>query len=72
MEVLELQVDRMSCGHCVIRVTDALKKLPGVQLKNVAIGRVTLSHDSSTTSELEIRAALANAGYPVSSVSKAA
>lgn len=72
MQQLELQVEGMSCGHCVMRVTETLKKLPSVQLQSVAIGRVVLSHDPQATAEADIRAALASAGYPVSAVKKAA
>lgn len=40
--VLNIGIDGMSCGHCVARVTQALNKLPGLQVKNVAVGSATV------------------------------
>ncbi|PMQ15982.1 heavy-metal-associated domain-containing protein [Janthinobacterium sp. AD80] len=62
----QLQVENMSCGHCVGSVTKAVQAIdPAAQVQiDLASKRVTVE----STSELgAISAAIVDAGFPVSS-----
>jgi copper chaperone len=63
MEDLTLQIDGMSCGHCVARVQKALSKLDGVAVRNVGIGTAEMSYDPSRISPGQILEAVDAAGY---------
>jgi copper chaperone len=63
MERLTMNVQGMSCGHCVHAVTKALKDLDGVTVENVAVGSATVSYDPSVASVAEITRAVEEAGY---------
>jgi copper chaperone len=63
VEELKLDITGMSCSHCVARVTAALGKLPGVDVKNVDIGSATVRYDPHTTTAEQIAAAVTDAGY---------
>ena len=60
---LTLQIDGMSCGHCVARVQKALSKLEGVDVRNVAVGLAEMSYDPSRVSPGQILEAVDAAGY---------
>ena len=62
MQVFNVQ--GMSCGHCVGRVTAALNALPGVEVDSVQIGTAEVRIDPSQTSETAVAEAVAAAGYP--------
>lgn len=58
--LVTIDIEGMVCRHCVTRVTDALSTLPGIEVKNVAIGnaQVIAPDDAAANSVLEsIRAA---------------
>ncbi|MBB3118940.1 heavy-metal-associated domain-containing protein [Pseudoduganella violacea] len=60
----ELQVENMSCGHCIAKVSDAVRALDmtaGVEI-NLADKKVMV--DSSASLD-EVKAAIVQAGYPV-------
>lgn len=62
MSTVDLQIDGMTCGHCVARVTKALQKVPGVAVETVEIGTARLVvHEAAGTAEAV--AALHDAGY---------
>lgn len=42
METLELEIDGMSCSHCVGAVRGALGSLPGVTVAAVEVGHATV------------------------------
>ena len=63
MEDLTLQIDGMSCGHCVARVQKALTKLDGVDLRSVEVGLAEMSYDPSRVSPGKILEAVDAAGY---------
>jgi copper chaperone CopZ len=58
----------MSCGHCLNAVSQAIREVPGVEVKSVRIGRaeVTVLDGDATA---QVRAAIENAGYRVEGVS---
>ncbi|MEO7041456.1 MAG: cation transporter [Gemmatimonadaceae bacterium] len=72
MESLTLVVSGMSCGHCVARVENALKSIPGVTVGTVSIGAASVSFDPQQTSATAISKAVADAGYPAQPAGRAA
>ena len=60
----------MSCGHCVNWVTESLKKVDGVQNAEVSLGEknAVVDFDESLATEDALKAAVASAGYTVTSV----
>ncbi len=73
MTTISLEVQGMSCGGCVKRVTDSLEPLPGVNGVKVdlAAGRVTVNGDFPQGSD-PLVLALTAAGYPAKLSSSAA
>lgn len=69
--VTTYQVEGMTCGHCAGRVTEALTALEGVldvQVDLVAGGSSAVTVTSTTpVAEESVRAAVARAGYAVTS-----
>jgi copper chaperone len=63
MERLKMDIEGMSCGHCVHAVTKALKELDGVAVENVSVGSATVSYDPGVTSVEQITRAVEDAGY---------
>ena len=63
MKKLELEIEGMSCGHCVAAVSEALKELPGVNVENVRIGAAQLTYEPDQVSPDEIVLAVEDAGY---------
>ena len=63
MENLTLQIDGMSCGHCVARVEKALSRLDGVEVRNVAVGSAEMSYDPSRVSAGRILEAVDAVGF---------
>lgn len=60
-----IQVEGMSCQHCVMRVTKALQGLSGIQDLDVQIGTVALRFDEHSLRKEDIEKAIENAGYKV-------
>ena len=72
MKTMDLQVEGMSCGSCVKRVTQALFPLPGVSGVDVDLpsGRVRVSGEQVQDGDLLI-GTLTGVGYPVKLTSDA-
>ena len=62
-------VDGMSCGHCKMRVENAVKALQGVSSAEVDLetNTVTVQYDRSKTERSQITDAIEAAGYSVRS-----
>ncbi|HEX6053767.1 MAG TPA: heavy-metal-associated domain-containing protein [Gemmatimonadaceae bacterium] len=63
MSKIELEIDGMSCGHCVAAVSNALKDLPGVTVERVGIGSAALTYEPEKISIDDIMLAVEDAGY---------
>ncbi|CAN7185073.1 cation transporter [Pseudoduganella sp. LjRoot289] len=61
----QLQVEEMSCGHCVASVTGAVKALDAQATVQVDLAGKQVTVASSATLEA-VKAAIAGAGFPVS------
>jgi copper chaperone CopZ len=58
-----LDIEGMSCGHCLNAVNRALSAVPGVRIDAIRIGRAEVSYDESTIVPSQLEAAVAEAGY---------
>jgi copper chaperone len=63
MQHLTLDIEGMSCGHCLNAVNRALSTLPGVEIESVAIGRADVRFDENLASPAQLEAAVGDAGY---------
>ena len=65
MERITLDIDGMSCGHCVAAVKTELATVDGVAVDDVRIGSATLRYDPQVTTPERIAEAVDRAGYQV-------
>lgn len=63
MSKLELEIEGMSCGHCVAAVSEALGELDGVSVENVRIGSAEVNYQPELVSAEQIVLAVEDAGY---------
>lgn len=63
MNKLELEIEGMSCSHCVAAVSEALGELPGVNVDQVRIGAAQVSYHPEKVSPEQIVLAVEDAGY---------
>lgn len=65
----KLSIEGMSCQHCVMHVSNALKEVAGVTEVEVKLAdnSAVLSADGSVTDE-SIKEAVADAGYEVTNI----
>ena len=66
MSQLTLDVEGMSCNHCVAAVDEALREVPGVTVTEVRIGSATVSYDPALATVEALLDAVADAGYSAS------
>ena len=64
MKLATFDIQDMTCGHCVKHVTEALRRLDGVEVRNVAVGSAEVRFDPARTSSQAIADAIGAAGYP--------
>jgi copper chaperone len=62
---LSLEISGMSCRHCVLAVTNALKQVDGVEVESVEVGRARVLFDSARTASDTVIRAVSDAGYGV-------
>jgi len=60
----QLQVENMSCGHCVGAVTKAVQAVDAAAKVEIDLGAKTVKIDSATPLA-PLKSAIADAGYPV-------
>jgi len=63
-----LKIEGMSCGHCVMHVQSALEDVPGVKSAKVDLLERSAMVDGENLNDQALRAAVAEAGYSVSSI----
>ena len=63
MSKLELEIEGMSCGHCVAAVSEALGELDGVSIERVEIGSAQVNYEPERVSPEQIVLAVEDAGY---------
>jgi copper chaperone len=67
MKNLTLNIEGMSCGHCLNAVNRALADLPGVEVDSLKMGRADLRYDERAVEPSRIEAAVSDAGYRATS-----
>lgn len=72
MQTARFEVKGMSCGHCVGSVDKALRGVPGVEVKKVAVGSAEVAFDPAKASKDAIVAAVEEAGYQAREAAPAA
>jgi copper chaperone CopZ len=60
-----IEIDGMSCNHCVMSVRKELEKVKGVTIVDVAIGKAVLAAEMTAGLREEISSAILRAGYQV-------
>jgi copper chaperone len=66
-EIIELNVEGMSCQHCVKAVKGSVSALPGVDSVEVSLERkrVTVGYDPARVGIPAVKSAIEDAGYAV-------
>jgi copper chaperone len=63
-----LTIEGMSCGHCVKAVTMALQEVPGVDVKDVRVGRAVIDAEEPPVTGDQLAAAIDEAGFTLTAV----
>ena len=63
MQTLELTIQGMSCGHCVMHVRKALDTLNGLKIESVEIGKALVEFDETIVTREHIAKTIEEAGY---------
>lgn len=66
MSNLNLEIEGMTCGHCVAAVKKALDAVAGATVENVKVGSASVAYDPTVTSVDAIKNAVRDAGYEIS------
>ena len=64
MKELNLTIEGMSCGHCVMAVKKEFSKLP-LEQSDVQVGSAKVAYDESKVTDKQIISAVEEAGYKV-------
>jgi copper chaperone len=65
MEAVHLNIEGMTCEHCVRAVDGRLRRTAGVQVEKVVVGAVDLRYDKAKISLDEISELISDEGYTV-------
>ncbi len=65
MKTMDLRIEGMSCGHCVMAVRKELSKLAGVTVESVEVGKARVQIDEAAVSPDRVTKAVEEAGYRV-------
>ena len=60
-------ISGMSCGGCVNSLTRVLKTVPGIEPLKIEVGKASLRLDSEKVTSEAVKAAVARAGFEVTS-----
>jgi Cu+-exporting ATPase len=65
MEILQLDIEGMTCASCVSHVEKGIKKIPGIDMANVnlATEKATVSYDPESVSPEDIVKSVFDSGY---------
>ena len=65
MKKITIQIEGMSCQHCVMRVKKALEGLSGISDLTVEVGSAQMTFDESKIQQADIENAITKAGYKI-------
>lgn len=64
-KTFRIDIDGMSCGHCVATVRAALEKCDGVDVREVVIGRAVVDLDETIVTIDQVASAIDDTGFVV-------
>ncbi len=65
MSVRNIEIDGMSCQHCVMAVKKSLEALDGVTEADVEIGSASVTYDESKVKDSDLNDAVVQTGFKV-------
>ena len=63
MQEAKVDIQGMSCGHCMAAVKRALEGLEGVEVRDVQIGSAKVAYDPAVVAPGAIERAIQDEGY---------
>ncbi len=63
-----IQIQGMSCGHCVARVQGALQGLGGVEVEGVALGEARFRYDPEAVDRERITETIEETGFTAAGI----
>jgi copper chaperone len=63
MKTIELRIEGMTCGHCVMSVKKELSKLADVEAEDVQIGKARVRYDETKVGPQDLAHAIDEAGF---------
>ncbi len=63
--ILKLSIEGMHCGGCVTRLSNTLRRLEGVELRQAEVGAAEIAFDEQRISKEDIAAAIERIGFQV-------
>jgi copper chaperone len=63
MEPMHIEIEGMSCSHCVARVEKAVRNVEGVTHVDVEIGRVDVEGDTRRLTRQAVEDAIRDVGF---------
>ncbi|MDP1677881.1 MAG: cation transporter [Bacteroidota bacterium] len=68
MKTVQLSIQGMTCGHCVMSLKKEFLKIEGLTINNIEIGKANVAVDESKVSDKKLQEAVEEAGYSVVSI----
>jgi len=68
MKSVQMSIQGMTCGHCVMSVKKELSKVEGLTINSVKIGSAEVVVDESKVTDQKLKEAVEEAGYSVVSM----
>ncbi len=68
MKTVQLSIQGMTCGHCVLSLKKELSKIAGLTINTVEIGKASLDIDETKVTEKILQHVVEEAGYSVVSI----
>jgi copper chaperone len=65
MSETTINIEGMSCQHCVMSVKKAIGALKGIEQSEVSLGNAVIKYDDSKVKKEEIETAIEKAGFKV-------
>lgn len=72
MPSLHVEIEGMTCEHCVRAVRNRLSATSGVEVTDVKIGSADIQYDPAKVSTSDIEDAISDEGYTVDTISELA
>ena len=65
MSAKTIEIDGMSCQHCVMAVKKGLEALDGVSEADVEIGKASVTYDESKVQDSDLNDAIVQTGFKI-------